>query len=71
VETCRSASRDKAGTSESVLNRIVEPRNVIAHTGDRKGRGRAAITIAEVESDLNCIICVVDALDPITSNIPR
>lgn len=51
------------GTSGSALERIVERRNLIAHTGDRKGRGRAAISIDEVEADLNTIVSIISALD--------
>jgi hypothetical protein len=40
------------GSSAAALERIVERRNLIDHTGDRKGRGRAAITIAEVRGRL-------------------
>lgn len=52
-----------AGRSESALERIYERRNRIAHQGDRSGRGRAAISIDEVEEDLRCIAAIVDALD--------
>jgi len=55
-----------AGSSEPALQRIVDRRNVIAHTGDRKGRGRAAITLDELTRDLTCIAEIVDALDHVT-----
>lgn len=55
------------GSSTAELGRIVERRNVIAHTGDRSGRGRAAITVAEVEDDLRLVAEIVDALDKETS----
>jgi hypothetical protein len=51
------------GSSASTLERIVERRNLIAHTGDRKGRGRAAISVDEVETDLKTIVSIVSALD--------
>jgi len=51
------------GASSEVLKRIYERRNLIAHQGDRKGHGRAAITAEEVEADLSCIVSIVDALD--------
>ena len=51
------------GTTETELSRIVERRNLIAHTGDRSGRGRAAITTAEVRADVDTLISIIDALD--------
>lgn len=51
------------GVTETELSRIVERRNLIAHTGDRSGRGRAAITVAEVEADVGILISIIDALD--------
>lgn len=54
------------GESERSLTRIVERRNKIAHTGDRSGRGRAEITLQEVEADLACVRSIVDALDAVT-----
>ncbi|WP_433229317.1 HEPN domain-containing protein [Actinomadura formosensis] len=50
-------------TTTADLQRIVERRNRIAHTGDRAGRGRAAITVAEVEADLSILVSIIDALD--------
>lgn len=55
--------RVKAGASEAALQRIYNRRNRIAHQGDRSGRGRAAISVAEVEADLACIAQIIDALD--------
>jgi hypothetical protein len=55
------------GTSERALGRIYERRNRIAHQGDRSGRGRAAISIDEVESDLVCIAEIIGALDTETA----
>jgi hypothetical protein len=51
------------GTTTAELQRIVDRRNRIAHEGDRLGRGRAAITVEEVETDLRILISVIDALD--------
>ncbi|MDT0377253.1 HEPN domain-containing protein [Streptomyces sp. DSM 42041] len=51
------------GESTAELDRIVARRNQIAHTGDRSGRGRATITVKEVEEDLATIVSVIDALD--------
>ena len=63
VDTLRKVEK---GSSTETLERIVTRRNLIAHTGDRKGRGRAAITIPEVEADISYIISIVDALDAVT-----
>jgi hypothetical protein len=60
VDARRKVAR---GSSAETLDRIVERRNLIAHTGDRKGRGRAAITVDEVEADLKTIVSIVSALD--------
>jgi len=54
------------GNSAAALERIYERRNAIAHTGDRKGHGRAAITVEEVEADLDCVLAIVAALDDLT-----
>jgi len=60
VDSRRKVAR---GVTETELNRIVARRNLIAHTGDRSGRGRAAITTAEVEADVATLISIIDALD--------
>ncbi|MBM7168707.1 hypothetical protein JQK87_09855 [Streptomyces sp. G44] len=54
------------GTSTAEMERIVERRNLIAHTGDRSGRGRAPIAVAEVEADLAIISAIIGALDQLT-----
>lgn len=61
----RVDKRRKVAVNESTteLERIVDRRNLIAHTGDRLGRGRATITVAEVEADLAVIVSIIDALD--------
>jgi hypothetical protein len=51
------------GVTEAQLNRIVDRRNLIAHTGDRSGRGRAVITTVEVEADIGLLISIIDGLD--------
>jgi len=51
------------GDTERELERIVTRRNRIAHTGDRVGRGRAAITVGEVETDIALVVAIVDAID--------
>ncbi|MCM2417901.1 HEPN domain-containing protein [Streptomyces sp. RKAG293] len=55
------------GVSTVELDRIVERRNLIAHTGDRSGRGRASIAVADVEGDLAIIAAIIDALDQLTT----
>lgn len=52
-----------SGNSERTLNRLNERRNLIAHNGDRVGRGRATISTAEVREDLERLVEIVDALD--------
>jgi hypothetical protein len=54
------------GSSEKALETITQRRNRIAHSGDRQGRGRAPITVAEVERDLACLVEIVSALDQVT-----
>ena len=56
------------GTSSGQLDRIYTRRNQIAHQGDRSGRGRASITVAEVEADLRCIAEIIDAIDSETNS---
>jgi hypothetical protein len=64
VDKARGTGR---GRSEKQLETIYERRNQIAHQGDRSGRGRASITVAEVEADLQCIADIVSALDAETT----
>ena len=54
------------GGSEKALETITQRRNRIAHSGDRQGRGRAPITVGEVERDLACLVDIVSALDHVT-----
>jgi hypothetical protein len=65
IDTSRKVAK-KVSTQE--LDRIVERRNLIAHTGDRSGRGRATISVAEVETDLATIVEIIDALDQLTKD---
>jgi RiboL-PSP-HEPN len=51
------------GDTDGQLSRIVARRNLIAHTGDRSGRGRAVITTTEVKADVATLISIIDALD--------
>jgi hypothetical protein len=64
IDTYRKVGK---GSSTEALDRIVNRRNVIAHTGDRKGRGRAVITVAEVEADLRCLKEIIEGLDSTTA----
>jgi len=56
-----------AGSSERTLKDLYERRNRIAHSGDRVGRGRAAISSDEVSGDLTCLVEIVDAIDAVTA----
>lgn len=51
------------GTTVDELQRITNRRNKIAHEGDRRGRGRATITIDEVKCDLQILDDVVSAIE--------
>jgi RiboL-PSP-HEPN len=68
VDNCRRTAK---GSSAKALEKIVERRNLIAHTGDRKGRGRAAISVEEVEADLKTIVSIIAALDEVTQVVPN
>lgn len=54
------------GATARSLEDFCERRNRIAHSGDRSGRGRAAISVTEVGEHLDCVQSVVEALDRIT-----
>lgn len=56
-----------AGSTRKRLEEIAERRNRIAHTGDRKGTGRALITVSEAEAVLADVRSIVEALDAVTS----
>jgi hypothetical protein len=71
VWTAVNAKRGVAkGASEAALETITQRRNRIAHSGDRQGRGRALITVDEVERDLSCLVEIVTALDEVTRQDP-
>lgn len=59
------------GDSERRLAEIVQRRNRIAHSGDRAGLGRAALSVAETEAILDDVESIVAALDRVTSPAPR
>jgi hypothetical protein len=54
------------GRSAAQLEELVERRNHIAHAGDRKGRGRATISVEEVDSYTKVACEIVEAIDAIT-----
>ena len=53
-------------TSDKELDAIRIRRNKIAHEGDRSGRGRATITVAEVKRYLTQVMSIIDAMDAVT-----
>jgi hypothetical protein len=53
----------RQGMSEKELRALAERRNVIAHTGDRVGRGKAALEIEVVQRHLSSAKSIVEALD--------
>jgi hypothetical protein len=59
--------KQKIGTTRDRLEVIYERRNKIAHEGDRRGRGRASLTVDEVKTDLDEVTAIVAAIDAITS----
>ena len=63
-----SARQCSSGTTEADLDKLTKRRNKIAHTGDRSGRGRAALTTADVENHLRVIQEVVSALEATLEN---
>lgn len=65
VDAARSVS---AGKTEQELAAITERRNRIAHTADRKGRGRASITPEDVRGHIETIKAVVDATEAMLSD---
>jgi len=54
-----------AGTSERHLSALAERRNLIAHTGDRVGGGKAVLEIDEVQWHLSHAKAIVEALDAV------
>jgi hypothetical protein len=63
VDALRGVER---GKSAEQLEIIRQRRNRIAHAGDRKGRGRATISVREVEGYLNEVGDIVGALEAVT-----
>jgi len=54
------------GETKTFLDRFTQRRNRIAHEGDRLGRGRAALTVDEVKTDLNSLESVIRAVHAVT-----
>ena len=57
--------RVPGGTSVKDLDAITERRNLIAHTADRKGRGRASVEHDDVQRQIKVIRDIVEALEKI------
>jgi hypothetical protein len=55
----------KVGDSERQLRALAKRRNLIAHTGDRRGGGKAAINAAEVRQHLENATAIVAALEAV------
>ncbi len=55
------------GDSVSVLNKITERRNRIAHSSDKKGRGRALADLEEIQSQVQAIEDIVNGLEKVLS----
>lgn len=53
------------GTTEDDLQRVTDRRNRIAHSGDRKGHGRASIRLDEVREHLDCLHSIVAAIEKV------
>ena len=53
------------GTTVKELEAITERRNLIAHSADKKGRGRASIELEEVERQLATVEDVVKAIEEV------
>ena len=57
-----------SGSSVKFLERVTMRRNKIVHTGDRQGRGRAALSIDEAKADLSGLESVVHALEKLLAH---
>ena len=66
VDNARNVEK---GTTVGELDRITNRRNRIAHTADRKGRGRASTNLQEVERQLTTIEEVVNAIEEVLDNM--
>jgi hypothetical protein len=59
------------GTTHKQLKDLATRRNAIAHAGDRKGRGRAAIDLETAQAHIDNATSIVKALDMILGPAPR
>lgn len=59
--------RVSKGDTVALLDRVTTRRNKIAHEGDRVGRGRANLTIAETGSDLAALESVVASIERVVA----
>ena len=57
--------KDPGCNTVEELERITARRNRVAHLGDRSGRGRAALSLEEVDNDLETITSIVEALEKV------
>jgi hypothetical protein len=53
------------GTTHKQLKELATRRNAIAHTGDRKGRGRAVIDMETAQRHIDNARSIVEALDAV------
>lgn len=60
-----AARKVAKGTTEADLKQVTDRRNRIAHAGDRKGHGRAAITLDEVRAHLDALESIVSAIEDV------
>ncbi len=60
-----NARNVEQGTTVEELDAITKRRNLIAHSADRKGRGRASTNLQEVEQQLTTIEEVVNAIEEV------
>lgn len=58
------------GTCNPRMSAIAKRRNVIAHTGDRKGRGRNTLTTVDTRAMTDDLTAIVHAADKILSPAP-
>ena len=63
--------RVRRGQTERELAAITERRNRIVHEADRRGRGRAPLTVREVRHDIEVLRSVVRALEAVFTDAAR
>lgn len=67
LKRCDVERRVAKGKTAEQLEALRQRRNKIAHEGDRRGRGRAPITVKEVEDYLADIRSIIGAMDLVTA----